>query len=304
MSLPLAVLPPEAPRRAALFGLLAFVGLSWGGAITATKVATSTGHHPFGLIFWQLSVAVLLLGAIQVLRGGWPRLDRASLGFFAGVAVIGTLAPNFASISATAKLPAGVVATVMAVAPMTSLALAAAMGIERPGPWRIFGIVLGAVAVAMIAAPEAALPDPSAAPFVLVAVLAALCYGVESIYVKLRQPGDIDPLEALLGASVLGLAALVPVVALVPGVWVAMPGVWGPAERAVLVNGVLHVGAYWGYLRLIGQGGPVFAATVSYAVTAGAILWGMTLLGERHSLWIWGALAVMVAGMSLVQPRR
>lgn len=293
-----------APRRAALVGLLLLVGLGWGGAITATRVATSTGHHPFGLIFWQLSVAVALLGAITLLRGGRPRTDRAALVFYGWVALLGTLAPNFASITGTTHLPAGVVAIVMAVAPMTSLALAALLRVERPEPLRVLGIALGMAGVAMIARPEAALPRPESWPFVLVVALAALCYGVESIYVKLRQPQGMDPMAALFGASTLGLLALVPVVALVPGVWVPLPGPWGAAEQAVLVNGLLHVGAYWGYLRLIGQGGPVFAATVSYAVTFSAILLGMTLLGERHSGWIWAALAVMIAGMALVQPRR
>lgn len=295
---------PPAPRRVALYALLLAVGGGWGGAITATKISTSTGHHPLGLIFWQLAIATLLLGALAIARGIRPRIDAAALSFFAGVALLGTLAPNFASITATSHLPAGVVAIAVALTPMIALALAALLGLERLEPRRTFGIALGAGAVILMTAPEAALPEPGTTIFVLVAAFAALCYGAEGVFVKLRQPGGIHPMAALLGASTVGLAAVTPVVALIPGLWVPLPGPFGAAEKAMLVSGLLHVGAYWGYLRLIGDGGAVFASTVSYAVTFSAVFWGMVVLGERHSIWIWAALAVIVAGMALVQPRR
>jgi drug/metabolite transporter (DMT)-like permease len=33
------------------------------------------------------------------------------------------------------------------------------------------------------------------------------------------------------------------------------------------------------------------------------MLWAMLLLGERFSNWIWAAMAVMLLGLFLVQPR-
>jgi len=89
-----------------------------------------------------------------------------------------------------------------------------------------------------------------------------------------------------------------------PGLWVAFPGPFGPAEQAMAVAGVLHAGAYSGYIAMVGMGGPIFASMVAYVVTGSGVLWGMLVLGERHSVWIWAALAAMVAGMALVQPRR
>ena len=51
------------------------------------------------------------------------------------------------------------------------------------------------------------------------------------------------------------------------------------------------------------KAGAVFAAQVSYLVTGTGLLWSMAILGERYSLWVWGALAVVFAGLFLVQPR-
>lgn len=50
--------------------------------------------------------------------------------------------------------------------------------------------------------------------------------------------------------------------------------------------------------------GAVFASQAACAVTLSGVAWSILLLGERHSGWIWAALAAMIAGMALAQPRR
>ena len=55
--------------------------------------------------------------------------------------------------------------------------------------------------------------------------------------------------------------------------------------------------------EIIRLAGPVFFAQVAYLVTASGVLWGMALFGERHSGLIWLALALMLAGIALVNPR-
>ena len=54
---------------------------------------------------------------------------------------------------------------------------------------------------------------------------------------------------------------------------------------------------------IVGRGGPVFAAQVSYVVTGFGVVWSMLLLGESYSLWIWAALAAIFTGLFLTQPR-
>jgi drug/metabolite transporter (DMT)-like permease len=60
---------------------------------------------------------------------------------------------------------------------------------------------------------------------------------------------------------------------------------------------------YSAYVWLVGRAGSVFAAQVSYLVTGFGVLWSMALLGERYSGYVWAALALMFAGLALVQPR-
>jgi drug/metabolite transporter (DMT)-like permease len=78
---------------------------------------------------------------------------------------------------------------------------------------------------------------------------------------------------------------------------------WGAPDLAILGSSVSHALAYAGYVWILGRAGAVFAAQVSYLVTAFGILWAWLLLGETYSGWVWAALALMFTGLFLVQPR-
>ena len=78
---------------------------------------------------------------------------------------------------------------------------------------------------------------------------------------------------------------------------------WESAEWALLLSSLCHVIAYTGYIWLVGIAGAVFASQVSYVVTVSAVFLSSLILGEAYSGWVWSALALMVAGLALVQPR-
>jgi drug/metabolite transporter (DMT)-like permease len=55
-----------AGERSALFGLLVVLGAGWGITQPLTKLAVSTGHGHFGLIFWQLVIGAVLMAVIAL----------------------------------------------------------------------------------------------------------------------------------------------------------------------------------------------------------------------------------------------
>lgn len=297
---------PATGARARLGPLAALIaiGIGWGGATAALKLTVSTGHHPIGLIFWHFAIFSALLVVIARLRGRRLPLSRPALRFYVLVACLGAMFPAMAELPAAVHLPAGVLAIVISMVPMFSLMLALAVGEERPDLRRILGVGLGAAAIIMLLGPQTSLPDPAAWPYVLLVIVAPLCYAAEGIFVARRMPEEVGPITTLLGASLTGLAATTPMVLLIPGAWVPMPGPMGAAEIAIVANGCLSCLCYWGYVTLVRGYGPVFASMVAYVVTVSGVLWGVALLGESHSGWIWGALGTMVVGMALVQPRR
>ena len=82
-----------------------------------------------------------------------------------------------------------------------------------------------------------------------------------------------------------------------------MDGIGRP-EVALLASSVIHAIVYSGYVWLVGRAGSVFTVQVSYVVTLTGVGWSLMLLNETYSPYIWAALALMIAGMAMVQPRR
>jgi drug/metabolite transporter (DMT)-like permease len=57
------------------------------------------------------------------------------------------------------------------------------------------------------------------------------------------------------------------------------------------------------YFVLLRRTGPVYFSQVAFIVTLVAVGLGVVLFDERHSLWIWAALALVFAGVALVNWR-
>ncbi|NNU81335.1 DMT family transporter [Halovulum dunhuangense] len=286
----------------ALYGALLVLGLFWGVGIPLTKIAVGAGYAPLGLIAWQTIYMTLFLSIVLLVRGGGFRLGRRHWRLYAVIALSGTLIPNSFGYRAAAELPAGVMSIIIALVPMFALPVALALGLERWRWARLGGVALGGVAVALIAGPETSLPAGTEVAFVALALVAPLSYAIEGNYLALKGTGGLGPFEVLWGASLLGALVAVPA-ALASGDWIDPRRAWGVAEWAILGNAVSHGIAYAGYVWLVGRAGAVFAAQVAYLVTGAGVLWSMALLGERYSGWVWLALVLMLAGVSLVQPR-
>ncbi|MBW6506278.1 MAG: DMT family transporter [Rhodobacteraceae bacterium] len=265
------------------------------------KIAVTAGYRDFGIIFWQAMIAAAMLLPWVLMRGGLP-LHRHALALYAFVALAGTLVPNFASFTAQLYLPAGVSALVLSFIPMVALPIAVLMRTDHASPGRLLGLVAGAVGVALIVLPGDALPDRSMVPWVLVALIGTVFYAIEGNGIARWGTFGLSPVQLVAGAVVLTVLVAGPL-ALARGVFISPLRPWGQGDWAVVVGGVLNVGAYVGYLWLVGRAGAVFAAQVSYLVTGFGVFWAMVLLGERFSPWFWVAAAVIFLGLALVQPR-
>lgn len=281
--------------------LLVFFGLSWGLTMPLTKIAVSAGHHPLGLIFWQMLFASVVLGGYLLLRRRPVPLTRRALFYYLIIAVIGTLIPNSFSLLATSKLPAGIMAIAIATVPMTSLCVALIARLESFSWLRSLGVILGVCALILLAVPEASLPDATMAPWLLVALIAPLCYAIEGNFVAARGPSNLSPVVTLFGASCIGVVLLTPVVWLTD-LHVSLTGQWDASRWALLGSSAGHVIAYTGYLWLLSRAGAVFTSQIAYVVTLTGVLGAVFLLGERYGLTVWLAVGLMLSGLALVKP--
>jgi len=286
--------------------MLIFFGLWWAITIPLTKIAVSTGHQPIGLIYWQLIIAATVLFLVLVIRrrGGRKllRLDRQALGHYLAITLLGTIIPNCFSYVAAAQLPAGIMAIIVAAVPMFAMLIALLVGLERYSGRRLLGVMVGGAAVVVLVGPDASLPDPEKAVFVLVALIAPFAYGLEGNYLSLRSFPDIDPVAALAGASIIGATICLPI-AWFGGYWVDLTQPWGAAEQALIISSLIHALTYCGYIWLVGKTSAVFASQIAYVVTLGGVLASAIVLSESYSWWVLLSLLLMLVGLSLVQPR-
>ncbi len=284
-----------------MFALL-IMGAGWGITSPLSKIAVSTGHQPLGLVFWQMVIGAVLLGAIVFVRGGRLALGRRQITLYLAIAFLGTILPNAASYRAAAHLPAGVMSIVIAMVPMFAFPIALALGQDRFSIARVVGLGLGLGGVALLVGPEASLPDRAMVAFIPLALIAPFFYGLEGNFVGKFGTAGLDPNEVLFGASVFGAVLSFPL-ALGFGHWLNPLGGFGAPESALVLSSIVHALVYSGYVWLVGRAGAVFAAQVSYLVTIFGVGWAMLILDEAYSGYIWGALGLMLLGMFLVQPR-
>ena len=288
--------------RAGPILVLALLGAGWGITQPLAKIAVSEGYRHFGIIFWQLAIGTVVLGAITLARGRGLPLGPRHLRLYAVIALTGTLIPNAASYQAAVHLPAGILSILLSLVPILAFPVALMLGTDRFGWRRLGGLAFGLAGVALIVLPGTSLPDPRLAIFIPLALVAPFFYAVEGNIVGKWGTLGLDPIQVLFGASLVGLVAALPLAA-GTGHFIDPRGAWGAPETAIVLSSLVHAGVYAGYVWMVGRAGAVFAAQVSYLVTAFGVLWAMAILGERFSGTVWLAMLMMFAGMFLVQPR-
>lgn len=228
-------------RTLALLLVLTAMGAGWGMTQPLSKIAVSTGYRHFGLVFWQLAIGAVVLGAIRsmaVRRDGakgtarlslrWPRprTDASAIRVYLIIAMIGTVLPNSASYEAMRHLPSGLISILLSLVPMFALPVALALGNERFDPSRLAGLALGLLGVLLIVAPEASLPEKAMVVFIPLALIAPFFYGLEGNVVARWGTSGLAPIDVLYGASLLGSLIALPL-ALASGQFIDPRVAWG-----------------------------------------------------------------------------
>lgn len=278
------------------------MGAGWGLCIPLAKIAVSTGYGPLGLIFWQVTIVAALMLGLNVLRGkAFPPI-RHAWRLLVAVALLGAVIPDVAYYTAAQHLPGGVLSIVISSVPIFAFPLALVLGNDRFRPVRILGLMFGFGGILLLLAPQADLPAGLALLFVPVALIAPFCYASEVNLVARFGTYGLDPIQVLAAASLLAMAVTLPL-ALWSGQWINPLPPYDLADLALVLNSVVHAMVYATYVWLAGRAGSVFTAQVAYLVTGFGVIWSMVLLQESYSGVLWASLALMMAGIFLVQPK-
>jgi drug/metabolite transporter (DMT)-like permease len=279
--------------------LLLLLGCNWGFTFSLAKIGAEGGVPPIGYALWQAAGASAILFAISWARGHWPAITPRHLRYYAVSGVVGIAIPNVNIITVVGHLPVGVVTILVTLAPLVTWVLARISGQEPANRRRAIGTLVGFCGALLIVLPRASLPSPDMAGWVLVGLITPTFYAIANVYVaRARPPGAHSlTLAAMMnGAVALILAPL----AVATGSFYPL---WPPflaADYAILGHMAAASLGSLVFFEIMRMAGPVFLSQVGYIVTITGLMWGIALFGERHSAWIWAALAIVLVGLALV----
>ncbi|MFQ3623434.1 MAG: EamA family transporter, partial [Acetobacteraceae bacterium] len=172
------------------FALLLVLGTLWGLTPAVGKLAVGGGIGPIGYALLYAAASAAILAGLVRARSERPILSARAIGFYALNGLIAFALPGTLTFVTLQHLPAGVLAMVIPAAPLITLLLAAATGVERVSPQRAAGVVLALAGTALALAPGAVLPDPDALGWAALSLLVPTFYAVSNVFAaRFRPPG-------------------------------------------------------------------------------------------------------------------
>ena len=272
---------------------LLLLAMLWGGSFLFMRI-TAPEFGPMPMVEMRVAVAALFL-LILLQHAGHVGEMRANWRGIAFVGIVNSVIPFTLFAFAILSMTAGVASILNATSPLFGALIAFAWLGERL-PWqRVLGLAVGFAGVALLVGGKPSFEAGGDGWAIVMALAAALSYGIAPNFTKLRLTG-VAPLAIATGSQI---AAAIVVLPLAIASWpVEAPSLkaWG----AAIALGVASTGfAYMLYFRLIANIGPTRAIAVTFLIPAFGMLWGALFLDEPITTKMIAGCVVILFGTAL-----
>ncbi len=285
------------------FLILIILGLGWGLSFTLGKIAITAGGTPIGLTFWQSLFSGLILLAYVFFRHGKIIIPKIMFLPIIIITFLSVVIPNIIFYACIEHLDAGVLSISVSVIPLFTYLIAMGLRMDKFKVRRVIGLITGFCALLILILPENSLPDKRDIPWVLLALNCALCYALENIYIDRLALQNFGPIRLVCAVSFVS-AIITFLLSLVMDQFFILQ----PTNLYLFIStlglGFISATAYSIFIYLIGRAGSVFSSQVGYLVTFFGVVWGIIILGESHSVFVWISLAMIMMRIFLVQPKQ
>ena len=283
------------------WALLFYLVIFWGFAFGLIAIGLE-GFHPVTVVWARLGLGAVVMWVVLLFRSGELPGQPIWLWRMAALSMLGNLLPFSLIAWAEQSVPSGEAGMLMALMPITTLIMGHYfLSHEKLTVPRVLGVVLGLAGVSLILGDDLwQTGSPERLWGQLAILVATIAYAANGIYTK-RLPA-IDPVTVTAGSLTVGTVLLTP--------W--MLYFQGPVEigshleavGAVFLLGVFATGvATWVYFIVVLEVGPGFLSTINYLIPGMALLFGIVVLAEPAGLLQLAALALILLGVWLIQPR-
>jgi drug/metabolite transporter (DMT)-like permease len=282
------------------WGLLITLALLWGGSFFFTEIAL-VEVPPFTLVLGRVGIAAAALLCYVHLSGRRMPRSLELWGAYLVMGALNNLIPFSLIIWGQTEIDSGLTAILNATTPLFTVILAHVLTAdEQITPRRLVGVLVGLAGVAVLIGPEAlaGLGAESLAQFAV--LLAAMSYGFAAILGRRfkGQPPSVTAAGMLTATTLM----ILPISLVADRPWNLSPGAqtWGALLAISLFSSAL---AYVVYFRILSTTGAGNLMLVTLLMPAIAVLLGIFILGERLDGTAWTGMAVIFAGLAVLDGR-
>lgn len=280
--------------------VLLLLGVIWGSITNIARfVGQTTDLPPISYAFWTLLIGGGLLLAINVVRRCPLPVTPRHLIFYLIAGALGSAVPTSNLFWVLQHISAGHMSIALATVPLFTYSLALLLRVEPLDRRRLFGVVLGFIGALIILLARPPSSSGDARIWFLLAFLTPLFYALGNHFTARFRPAQGDSLSMANG-MVLAAALILFCIATIGN---GIHPIWkesGSLMLLVFIHGLLSGVAFTLFFVLIKIAGPVYFSQVAYLVTVFGIAIGMLVFGERHGPMLWLAVAVIFAGILMV----
>lgn len=284
----------------ALLGLLSVI---WGGSFLFVGVAVKE-LPPLIIVALRVSLAALALQIVLRVMGlSLPRERQAWATFF-GMGILNNVIPFSLIVWGQSHIASGLASILNATTPLFTLIVAHYLtSDEKLTGAKLGGVLVGFIGVAVMIG-SAALTSFNTNVLAQLAVLgAALSYGFSGVFGRRFKTLGIQPVVAATGQVTASSCMLLPVSLLVDRPWtLAMPSTATILSLIALAL-VSTAFAYLIFFRLLARAGATNVGLVTFLIPVSAILFGVLLLGETLEWRHMAGMALISAGLMLIDGR-
>lgn len=286
--------------------LLPAVGIVLGLNFPLGKLATAAGIAAPVWAFVISAGAALGLALFLLAHGGGDgarRLERASLRYFALVALISYVVPNLLLLATIPRLGSGLTAVFFALSPMVTVVFSRFAGLRRPAVAEYLGIFIGVGGALLVASARGEIGRPAEWSAVALGLLIPVFLASGNVYRSLDWPKGADPTWLAFGSNAASALINLAVALALGGPagfagLIAVPGL-------VLAQAAASTAMFLLFFRLQRHGGPVTLSQIGTVAAGFGVAVGAGFLGERYPPSVWFGCLLILAGLALtIRARR
>lgn len=282
-------------------GLLILNGMLIAIMLALSNIVTSAGVHPLVYAFWQTVVAGMILVIVSVRFH--TRLNQRVIVYFVLSALAGIVVPNTAAFFLVTKLGAGFVGILYALPPVFTFFFAVSLGLERASIMKFSGLSVAVIACISIVLLRRLQLEQVTWHWYMLGFVIPVSLSIGNIYRSVAWPKGLDA-RSLAAGTLLAASIVISLCAKGVNVELYTPNISTGYWWIIAGQGVLTALTYFSTFELQRRSSPVFYSQIGAVAAVFGLFIGVIFLGERYSVGIWFAVAIVIFGLRLANKAR